>query len=198
MGASAAALLCGLFGLAAIAVSGVPSGAATSATLFVDNVNGTMTMGCTASGASACKTITEGVTAALAEPAGTAITLDVAGSSTNYSEAVTIALTAAGSTLDIEGTGSTLPTVTNPAGSVFTNTSSDAVTIGHMTISGGTGAAGGAIHDTGSGAVNVHDDTFSSNTATGNGGAISDTGTGTLTVTASTFSGNTAGTGTDG
>jgi predicted outer membrane repeat protein len=198
VGSAAAALLCGLFGLSAIAISGVPSGAATSATLFVDNVNGTASTGCTAAGASACKTIADGVTAAEAEPPGTAITLNVAGSSTNYSEAVAVNLTAAGSTLDIEGTGSTLPTVTTPSGSVFTNTSTDALTIGHMTISGGTGAAGGAIHDTGSGGVTVNADTFSNNAATGNGGAISAAGTGTLTVTASTFSGNTAGAGSDG
>jgi len=196
LGSAAAALLCGLFGLSAIAISGVPSGAAASVTLYVDNVAGTMTTGCTAPGASACKTVTQGVAAALAEAPGTAITLDVAGSSTNYSESVTVNLSAAGSTLDIEGTGATLPTVTTPAGSVFTNTSSDDLTIGHMTITGGTATSvpgGGGLKNTGTGGVTVNADTFSNNATTLNGGAISDTGGGT--VTASTFSGNTAGLG---
>ena len=198
LGSAAAALLCGLFGLSAIAISGVPSGAAASVTLYVDNVAGTMTTGCTAPGASACKTVTQGVAAALAEAPGTAITLDVAGSSTNYSESVTVNLSAAGSTLDIEGTGATLPTVTTPAGSVFTNTSSDDLTIGHMTITGGTATSvpgGGGLKNTGTGGVTVNADTFSNNATTLNGGAISDTGGGTFTVTASTFSGNTAGLG---
>ena len=101
LGSAAAALLCGLFGLTAIAISGVPSGAATTATLYVDNVNGTATMGCTGTGASACKTIQDGVTAAELLT-GTAVTLDVAGSATTYAESVTVNLTTASAdTLDM-------------------------------------------------------------------------------------------------
>jgi predicted outer membrane repeat protein len=195
--AAAAALLCGVFGLAAIVVEGAPSGAATSATLYVDNVNGTATTGCTSPGAGACKTIQEGVTAAQLLAAGTAITLDVAGSSTTYTETptVTITLTAAGNSLDIEGTGSTLPTLNNGGtGSNITlaPTNVDNVTINHMTISGGSSTTfGGAINNFGGGNLTVGNDTFSNNTATnGNGGAISG-GAGTVTVTDSTFSDNT-------
>ncbi len=128
----------------------------TTATLFVDNVNGGQTTGCSTAGAGACKTIQQGVTAAEALT-GTAVTLDVAGSSTNYTEPVTINLTSGGGdTLDIEGTGSTLPTLDDGgSGSNVTipDTSAGAVTIGHMTISGGNAAtgngSGGAIEDLG-------------------------------------------------
>ena len=64
IGVAAASLLCGAFGLGVVAVSGVPSGAATATTLFVDNVNGNATSGCLTAGTGACKTIQEGVTAA--------------------------------------------------------------------------------------------------------------------------------------
>ncbi|HEY6474111.1 MAG TPA: hypothetical protein VIY26_14550, partial [Acidimicrobiales bacterium] len=140
--AAAAALLCGTLGLGVLAVSSIPSGAATTATLFVDNVNGTATTGCTASGASACKTIQEGVTAAEAL-SGTAVTLDVAGSSTTYAETATSGVTISvptGDSLDIEGTGSPQPTLDNGgAGSNITipNASAGAVTIDHMNINGG-------------------------------------------------------------
>jgi hypothetical protein len=130
--AAAAALLCGVFGLGVLAVSGVPSGAATTATLYVDNVNGAQTTGCTTSGTGACKTIQEGVTAAEALSA-TAVTLDVAGSATNYDELVTVNLTSSsGDSLDIEGTGSTPPTLDDGGtGSNVTiaTTSAGAVTI---------------------------------------------------------------------
>ena len=62
--AGVATLLCGMFGLGVMALSSAPSAAATSATLFVDNVAGTQTTGCSTSGAGACKTIQQGVTAA--------------------------------------------------------------------------------------------------------------------------------------
>ena len=129
--AAAAALLCGLFGLAAIAISGVPSGAATSATLYVDNVNGAATTGCTSSGAGACKTIQQGVTAAEALT-GTAVTLDVAGSTTTYAERVTINLASAGGdSLDIEGTGATAPTLNS--GGTGSNITIDTTSVGTVT-----------------------------------------------------------------
>jgi predicted outer membrane repeat protein len=199
--------LCGALGLGVFAVSSLPSGAATTATLYVDNVNGTATTGCTSSGSGACKTIQEGVTAAQAL-SGTAVTLDVAGSSTTYAESVTINLTAvSGDTLDIEGTGSTQPTLDNGGtGSNVSipNTSAGAVTIDHMTIMGGTSStSGGGINDLGTGTLSVGADTFSGNKAgTGDtdfGGAIAaadacEGGTsGSLVVSASTFTGNSAG-----
>jgi hypothetical protein len=112
-----------VFGLGVFALSGVPSGAATSKTLFVDNVNGTVTTGCASSGAGACKTIQQGVTAAEALSA-TNVTLNVAGSATTYAEKVTINLASAGGdTLDIEGTGATAPTLNNGVGSAATSRS---------------------------------------------------------------------------
>jgi predicted outer membrane repeat protein len=205
--AAAAALLCGALGLGVIAVSSIPSGAATTATLYVDNVNGAATIGCTSSGSGACKTIQDGVNAAEALN-GTAVTLDVAGSSTTYAESVTINLpSSSGDTLDIEGTGSTQPTLDNDgSGSDVSipNTSAGAVTIDHMTISGGTSStAGGGINSLGTGTLTVGADTFSSNKAgtadTDFGGAIAaadacEGGTsGSLVVSGSTFTGNSAG-----
>ena len=75
-----------------------------------------------------------------------------------------------GNTLDIEGTGTTQPTLNDggTGSNIFINqTSAGAVTIHNMTISGGD-----ATSDTGS------------------GGGIEDLGPGTLTITADTFSGN--------
>ena len=92
--AAAAALLCGGFGVGVLSLSGTPSGAATTAILYADNVNGTQTAGCGSAGSGACKTIQEGVTAAQAL-SGTAVTLNVAGSTTTYAESVTINLTTA-------------------------------------------------------------------------------------------------------
>src|SRR5689334_16962617 len=85
--AAAAALLCAGFGVGVISLAGTPSGAATTATFYVDNVNGTQTAGCSSAGSGACKTIQEGVTAAQAL-SGTAVTVDVAGSATTYAESV--------------------------------------------------------------------------------------------------------------
>lgn len=200
IGSAAAALLCGLFSLSAIAISGVPSGAAASATLFVDNVNGTMTSGCASSGAGACQTIQEGVTAAEAL-SGTDVTLNVAGSATAYNESVTINLTSAGGdSLDIEGTGATQPTLDNGGSASnisISTTSAGAVTIGHMTISHGNGTTGGAVDDKGSGTLTVANDTFSNNTASAQGGAIDAGDTcvggdaaGDLVVQDSTFTAN--------
>ncbi|HEY1443708.1 MAG TPA: choice-of-anchor Q domain-containing protein [Acidimicrobiales bacterium] len=205
MGSAVAALLCGVFGLGVFALSGVPSGAATSATLFVDNVNGTVTTGCGSSGAGACKTIQQGVTAAEALSA-TNVTLNVAGSATAYNESVVINLPSGpGDSLDIEGTGATLPTLDNGGtGSGFTiaSTSAGDVTIDHMTISHGSSAFGGGINDIGTGKLSVGNDTFSNNKATGGspsqGGAIDvadscEGGTGGVAVvTNSTFVGNSA------
>ena len=64
MGAAAAALLSAVFGIGVFALSGAPSGAVASTTLYVDNVKGAATTLCTSPGAGACKTIQEGVTAA--------------------------------------------------------------------------------------------------------------------------------------
>ena len=205
--AAAAALLCGAIGLGVFAVSSLPSGAATTATLYVDNVNGTATSGCTSSGSGACKTIQEGVTAADAL-SGTAVTLDVAGSSTTYAESTTSGVTIStptGDSLDIEGTGSTQPTLDNGGvGSDITilSTSVGAITIDHMTISGGdSSTAGGGINDIGSGTLTVGSDTFSGNKVggAGDGGAIDaadgcqGASSGSLVVTNSTFTGNSAG-----
>ncbi len=144
---------------------------------------------------------------------GTAVTLDVAGSSTNYTQAVTINLTSGGGdSLDIEGTGSTLPTLDDggTGGNVtIPDTSAGDITIGHMTISGGdasTGTeSGGAIFSIGTGTVTVGNDTFSYNTIgpDGNGGAIdvadncNGGSSGDLVVTNSTFVNN-SGPGADG
>ncbi|MBV8594383.1 MAG: hypothetical protein JOZ27_08800, partial [Caulobacteraceae bacterium] len=151
----------------------------TATTLYVDNVHGTAVSGCTTSGAGACHTIQEGVTAAEAL-SNTAVTLDVAGSATTYAESVTINLAGAGGdSLDIEGTGAIPPTLDNGGtGSNITiaTTSLGAVTVGHMTISGGNNSAGfgsgGGILDAGSGTLTVTSDTFSGNSANDHGGAI--------------------------
>jgi len=200
--AASATLLFGVFGLGVSALSSTPSGAASTATLYVDNVNGTATTGCTSSGTGACKTIQEGVTAAEAL-SDTSVTLDVAGSATTYTTSVLINLTSAsGDSLDIEGTGSTLPTLDNGgAGSNVTipGSSVGAVAIDNMTISGGNSSSGaqsgGAIFSIGTGTLTVGNDTFSHNTigSNGNGGAIDvadncNGGTsGDLVVTNSTF-----------
>ena len=206
--AAAAALLCGMLGLGASVLSGVPSGAAAATTLYVDNVNGAATTGCTSTGAGACKTIQEGVTAAEALTS-TPVTLDVAGSATTYAESVTIDLTAAsGDSLDVEGTGATQPTLDNGgAGSNITisTTSVGTVTVGHMTISGGDNSgpdgSGGGILDLGSGTLTVSNDNISGNSAVDHGGAIDAADgciglgdlTGDLIVNDSTFDGNSAG-----
>ncbi len=204
--AAAATLLFGVFGLGVMALSSTPSGAASTATLYVDNVNGTQTSGCTNSGAGACKTIQEGLNAAdiLTD---TAITLDVAGSATHYDEMVQIVLPTSDS-LSVDGTGSTLPTL-NDGGSGSNITISDisagAVTIDNMTVSGGVAGepthSGGGIEDLGTGTLAVANDTFSDNSASDHGGAI-DVGdgcigegdlTGTLEVTDTTLADNSAG-----
>ena len=203
--AGVAVLCCAMFSLGAVVLSGVPSGAAASATLYVDNVNGTKTTGCTSSGSGACETIQQGVTAAELLT-GTAVTLDVAGSSTNYTQPVSITVPS-GISLDIEGTGATQPTL-NDSGAASNVTiqsgSVGAVTIDHMTISHGQADSGGGINDVGTGALSIGNDTFLDNTATG---AVSNTGNGgaidaadacesapgsNLTVTNSTFTGNVA------
>jgi hypothetical protein len=197
-----------MVGLGAIVLSSVPSGAAANATLYVDNVNGTATTGCTSSGTGACKTIQEGVTAAEALT-GTAVTLNIAGSSTTYAESVNINLPSGpGDSLDIEGTGSTPPTLDNGGtGSNVTidTTSAGAVTVGHMTISGGDNSAslgsGGGINDLGSGTLTVTNDNISNNSAIDHGGAIDVADgcvglgnlTGDLVVNNSTFDNNNAG-----
>ena len=115
----------------------------------MDNVNGTMTTGCASSGAGACKTIQQAVTVADGL-SNTNVTLNVAGSSTNYTETgLTINLPST-DTLDIEGTGATQPTLNDGgAGSNITiqRTNAGAVTIDHMTISHGSAESGGAVND---------------------------------------------------
>jgi predicted outer membrane repeat protein len=204
--AAGAALLCGMFSLGVIALSGAQSGAAANATLYVDNVNGAATTGCTSTGTGACKTIQEGVTAAEAL-SSTAVTLDVAGSATSYAESVTINLTSAsGDSLDIEGKGATQPTLDNGgAGSNITvpDTSTGAITIDRMTISGGNASSGaqsgGGIFDIGTGTLSIGNDIFTNNTAGGGHGGAIDVAdgchggtSGDAVVTNSTFIGNSA------
>ena len=149
-----ATLLCGTFGLGVVALSSGPSAAATTATLFVDNVNGTQTTGCTSSGRRRLRDDPRRRHAAEALT-DTAVTLDVAGSATTYDEMVAINLpSSAGDTLDIEGTGSTLPTLDDGgSGSNITiaDTSVGAVTIDNMTISGGSGTGTAVVRSTTSG-----------------------------------------------
>ncbi len=143
-----------------VALSSPRSGAVAATTLFVDNVNGTANIGCSSAGAGACKTIQDGGDAAEAL-SNTAVTLDVAGSSTPYNQSVAITLLG-GNTLDIEGTGTTQPTLDDggTGSNIFINqNSTGAVTIHNMTISGG--------------------DATSDN---GYGGGVEDLGTGTLTI----------------
>ena len=157
---------------------------------------------------STCETIQQGVTTAEALT-GTAVTLDVAGSATTYPEdgdewGHDQPTSGPGDSLDIEGTGSTPPTLNNGGtGSNVTipSTSAGAVTIDNMTISGGhaTTTAGGAIFDVRTGILTVGHDTFSNNQETGenDGGAINTVdgcngGTsGNVVVTNSTFVNNT-------
>jgi predicted outer membrane repeat protein len=175
--AAAATLLCGVFSVGALAFSSGPSAAAATVTLYVDNVAGTQTSGCTSPGAGACKTFGDGVNAANILT-NTTITLDVAGSSTVYDEMLQIVIPST-DTLDIVGTGSTLPTLDDAgSGSNITipDTSAGAITIDHLTISGGHAsggnAYGGGIEDLGSGTLSVSNDIFSSNVADESGGAI--------------------------
>jgi hypothetical protein len=196
MGSAVAALLCGVFGLGVFALSGVPSGAATSATLFVDNVNGTETTGCTSSGASACKTIQDGVAAAQLLT-NSDVTLNVAGSATNYTESVTATMPST-DTLTIQGTGSTQPVLNSGGlGSDLTIATGTApVTINNFTISGGSAANGGGINDRGTGTLTLNNDTVTNNTATATAAGISVAGcptgptTGTLVANNTTFSSN--------
>src|ERR1700730_11813582 len=77
------------------------SAALAAQTLYVDNAHGPQTTGCTGPGSTACKTIQQGVTAAQALT-GTAVTLDVAASSSSYSETVIINIPSGSTdTLDI-------------------------------------------------------------------------------------------------
>ena len=144
-----------------------------AATLYVDNVNGTQTSGCSSPGAGACKTIQEGVNAAelLSD---TAVTLDVAGSGDRLRrDRCTINLpSGAGDTLDIEGTGSTLPTLDN---------------------GGSRQQRHDRHHQRRGGDHRQHDDQrWQRQTGTEAGGAIDDIGTGTLSVGHDTFSNNSA------
>jgi hypothetical protein len=208
VGAAAATLLCAISGVGILAASPSSSAAATARTLYVDNVHGTQTTGCTSSGAGACRTIQEGVAAAEAL-SGTAVTLDVAGSATRYDETVTIDLGAGpGDSLDIEGTGSPGPTLDDQGtGSnvIISSTSVGAVTIDHMTISGGVAVHfGGGIDDMATAPLSIGYDVFSGNKALGTGHNDGDGGaidfadgcngfpSGNLTVTESSFVGNSA------
>lgn len=175
-------------------------------TLYVDNVHGLQTTGCTAPGNGACKSIQEGVTAAEAL-SGTAVTLDVAGSNLSYSETVIINIPSGSSdTLDMTGTGTSLP-ILDSAGTgadvSVPSTSTGAITIENFTVSGGHAMHGGGINDVGSGTLTVSHDTLRNNLADLNGGAIDvadgcgGASSGTLVVTSSTFEANTA-TGPDG
>ena len=206
--AAAATLLCATFGLGFTALLSAPSAAAATATLYVDNVNGTAITGCTSSGTGACQTIQEAVNVAEAL-SDTSVTLNVAGSSTIYHASVQINLpSSGGDSLDIQGTGSTLPTLDSQGSAsniTIETTSAGAVSVDQMTISGGAAMSstesGGGIEDLGSGLLSVSDDTFSDNTAPDHGGAI-DVGdgcigegdlTGSLVVSNTTMVDNSAG-----
>jgi hypothetical protein len=191
---------CGtLFGVGVIVGSGSVASAIappTPTTLYVDNVNGMATTGCTSAGSGACQTIQEGVNAAEALSNAT-VTLDVAGSSTTYDEQVTVNIPESTfDSIDIEGTGTTAPTLNDGGhGSDLTipDTSDNALTIGRFTISGGDADNGGGIDDLGSGDLNITDSTLSDNTAVSLGGALDAVGSGgTITFTNSTLSGNRA------
>ncbi len=137
--AAAATLLFGVFGLGVAALSSAPSGAASTATLFVDNVNGTCDHGLRVVRAlGAYQTIQEAVNVAEAL-SDTSVTLNVAGSSTIYHASVQINLpSSGGDSLVIQGTGSTLPTLDSQGSAsdiTIENTSTGAVTVDQMTIS---------------------------------------------------------------
>ncbi len=170
-----------MFGVGAVALSSAPSAAATTATLFVDNVNGGATTGCTTSAPAAQDDPGANAAEALDQHQRhpqrrrffhhlRRVGDDQPSSGSGPGE---------GDSLDIEGTGSTLPTLNN--GGVGSNitiptTNAGAITIDHMTISGGNNntslSGGGAINDKGSGTLTVGSDTFSGNQAADDGGAI--------------------------
>jgi len=177
------------------------SAALAAQTLYVDNVHGLQTTGCTGPGTSACKTVQEGVTAAEAL-LGTAVTLDVAGSNSKYSETVIVNIPSGSTdTLDIKGTGTVLPTLDSAGTGADISvpvTSTGAITIDHLTISGGHAAHGGGVNDVGSGTLTLSHATLSNNLADFNGGAVDVSDgcggatSGTLVVASSTFQSNTA------
>jgi predicted outer membrane repeat protein len=194
--AVAAGALCTI-GLTVVPAS--VANASTTANLFVDNVHGTKTTGCTSAGTGACKTIQQGINAAETLQ-NTAVTLYVTGSpSHTYDEIDHINIVAGtNDTLEIFGVGAAAPTLDDGGtGTDLTldGTNVGAVTIFDMTISGGSSNWSGGINDVGTGALTVIDDTFTNNVAVQGGGAIdaADTcgtaggHTGKLTVLGSTF-----------
>jgi predicted outer membrane repeat protein len=188
------------FGLSLLMLTTSPASGVTSTTLYVDNVNGGATSGCSAPGAAACSTVQEGIDAA-EQLSGAAVTLDVSGSSNDYGELVTVDLPAtSGDSLSIVGTGPQQPTLNDGAGSIVTiaPSSAGAVSISNVDFGGGAAGAGngGAIDNLGSGLLSVANDIFYGNSASGGfGGAIASgegTNPGQLVVSNCTFTDNLA------
>ena len=174
-------------------VLGAPAASANaSVTLYVSTA-GSSTSGCTASGAGACKTIQEGVTAAEAY-SSSAVTVMVAAGTYDENDTIDVP---SGDTLTLQGAGASVTTADGGgAGPVFT-VSSGTAAIDDLSITDGSGAGapgevnGGGVDNTG-GTVTLTGDTLSNNAVLDYGGAVSNGVGATVTLTDDTLVGNSA------
>lgn len=192
-----AALLVASLG-GAVLVSAQPAGAATtSVTLYVAK-SGTQVKGCLGPGATACKTIQDGITAAETGYSGLNITVTVGpGTYTTHTVLITAPASSIAS-LMIQGAGASTTTVTaNNLGRGFT-IASGTVTIAGLTITKGMATTTAPTHSGGGALVGrtakatFTNDTFSTDTAMHYGGGVYNRGTAIFTN--DTFSDDTAGT----
>ncbi len=163
-----------------------------SVTLYV-STGGSVTTGCSVSGAGACETLQDGVTAAEAY-SSTDVTVMVAAGTYDENDAIDVP---SGDTLTILGAGAPVTTVDGGgAGPVFT-VSSGTAAIDDLTITDGSGAGvagevnGGGVDNIG-GTVTLTGDTLSNNAVPDYGGGVSNGVGATVTLTDDTLAGNSA------
>ena len=173
------------------ALGGAPAASANaSVTLYVSTA-GSSTSGCTASGAGACKTIQEGVTAAEAY-SSSAVTVMVAAGTYDENDTIDVP---SGDTLTLQGAGASSRRQT-AAGQVRSSPSPRGpAAIDDLSITDGSGAGapgevnGGGVDNTG-GTVTLTGDTLSNNAVLDYGGAVSNGVGATVTLTDDTLVGN--------
>jgi hypothetical protein len=139
-------------------------------TLYVNGTSGTVTTGCTSPGTGACKTISEGVTAAeLLSDA--AVTVDVAAGT--YDEQVSITLPS-DDVLTLDGAGASSTTLDDEGSGSDIDLVGGTLAIEGLTVGGGnTSAYGGGLYDGDSDTLLVLDhDTFTDDTSVEGGGAV--------------------------
>lgn len=182
---AAAAIIVGSVSGAVLA-SATGAGATTTTMLYVNARTGTMASGCTGPGATACRTIQQGVAAAEALT-GQTVTVTVAAG--DYAGGITIATTYR---LAIRGAGAALTTVTGRGKLRDLTISGGTVVISGLTIKHGHSTAGGGVSVT-KGVTQLTQDRISDDSAGGVGGAVLNRATATLTDDA--FSDDAAGDG---